>query len=73
MKSIEERFAEVERRVRALVAENGRLNKRLKDLERALADARQEGQEMQHFHGKRMHVREKIEKILDALEAAGKE
>ncbi len=73
MKSIEERFAEVEKRVRALVSGNAALKRQVRELERELAEARREARDLQHFHGKRMHVREKIERILSALEAAGKE
>lgn len=73
MKSIEERFAEAEKRVRALVSENADLRRQMKELERELARLRIEARDLQHFHGKRMHVREKIERILSALEAAGGE
>jgi chromosome segregation ATPase len=73
MKSIEERFAEAEKRVRALVSENAILKRQVREFERELAQLRREARDLQHFHGKRMHVREKIEHILTALEAAGKE
>ena len=73
MKSIEERFAEAEKRVRALVSENTALRKQVGELERELAEVRREARDLSHFHGKRMHVREKIERILSALETAGRE
>lgn len=70
---IEEQFAEAERRVRAVVAENAELRSRLAGLEGELARLRREVQDLQHFHGKRMHVREKIERILQQLEETGVE
>jgi predicted RNase H-like nuclease (RuvC/YqgF family) len=70
LKSIEERFAEAEKRVRSLVSENTALKKRVREFEREIAQLRSEARDLQHFHGKRMHVREKIERILNALEAA---
>lgn len=72
-KNLEEQFAEVERRVRALLAENARLADRARELERELAQLRHETRDLQNFHGKRMHVREKIERVLNALEAAERE
>ncbi len=71
-KSIEERFAEVERRVRALVSENSTLTRRVREQEEELLQLRREAQDLQHLHGRRMHVREKIERVLAALEEAGK-
>ena len=71
MKDIETRFAEVEKRVAALVDVNKDLKKRIRELEQELARARQESQEFENFHGKRIHIREKIERILHTLEAAG--
>jgi chromosome segregation ATPase len=73
MKSIEERFAEAEKRVRGLVSENAALRNRVRELERELDEVRREARDLGHFHGKRLHVREKIERILSALEAAGRE
>jgi chromosome segregation ATPase len=72
-KSIEERFAEVERRVRALVAENSALTRRVREQEEELVQLRREAQDLQHLHGRRMHVREKIERVLAALEEAGRD
>ncbi len=70
MKDIEAGFAEVEKRVQALVSENKGLAGRVRELERELAQARREAQELQNFHGKRMHIKEKIERILQSMEAA---
>ncbi len=71
LKDLEARFAEVEERVRALVSGNKDLKKRVRELEDELARARHRLQELEHFHGKKMHVKEKIERILKALEALG--
>jgi septal ring factor EnvC (AmiA/AmiB activator) len=68
LKDLESRFAEVEKRVQALVHENRALTKRISELEREIAQVRREAQEMEHFHGKRMHIRDKVERILSALE-----
>ncbi len=68
MKDLEARFTEVERRVRSLVQENRDLTGRVSELERELAQARREAQEMEHYHGKRMHIKDKVERILSALE-----
>ncbi len=72
MKDLESRFAEVEKRVKALVADKKTLASRVRELEQELAQARREALELQHFHGKRMHIKEKVEGILNALEAAEK-
>lgn len=71
MKDLEDRFAEVEKRVESLVSENRDLAKRVSELTEELSRARSESQELENFVGKKMHVREKIERILQALEAAG--
>jgi predicted nucleic acid-binding Zn-ribbon protein len=71
VKDLEDKFVEVEKRVQALVSENADLRKRVSGLERELAGARRESRELENFHGKRMHIREKIERILHTLEAAG--
>ena len=62
-------FAEVEKRVAAIVSQNAELRKRVGELEQELAKARQEAREFESFHGKRLHIREKIERVLHALEA----
>ena len=71
MKDLEAGFAKVEKRVKTLIADNAVLRKRLAELEQELAQARQESEELENFHGKRLHIREKIERILHSLEAAG--
>ena len=71
MKELENKFAEVEQRVKALVSENRDLAKRVSELTEELSRARRESQELENFHGKKMHIKEKIERVLQALEAAG--
>jgi predicted nucleic acid-binding Zn-ribbon protein len=68
-KDIEAKFSQVEKRVQALVSENKGLTGRVRELEQELAQARREAQELQNFHGKRMHIKEKIERILQSMEA----
>ncbi len=69
MNDLEMKFAEVEKRIGALVAENKVLTGRVRELENELAQARRESQDLQSFHGKRMHIKEKIERILQSMEA----
>jgi hypothetical protein len=69
LKDIEAKFAEVEKRVQDLVSENKGLAGRVRELEQELAQARREALELQNFHGKRMHIKEKIERILQSMEA----
>lgn len=66
-------FAEVEKRVGGLVQENKALKSRVAELERELEVLRREANELRHFEGKRLHIREKIEKILGMLEGAVEE
>ena len=68
LKDLEERFAEIEKRVQALVSRNKGLTGRISELERELTQARRDAQGMEHFHGKQLHIKEKIESILHALE-----
>ena len=69
MKELGARFAEVERRVRALVAENRELRGRLGEFEKALAQARQEAQEAQSLRSKTSRVQERLTRLLKALES----
>ncbi len=71
MKDLETGFAEVEKRVKILIEDNAGLRKRITALERELAEARLQSEELQNFHGKKLHIREKIERILHSLEAIG--
>ncbi len=71
MKDLTEKFTEVEKRVKVLVAENAGLKKRAAELEQALEDARRDAREIESLHGEKMHIREKIERVLRALETVG--
>ena len=68
LKDLEARFAEVEKRVQTIMNENRTLARRVRELERELAHARHEAQKMELFHGKSMHIRDKVERILSELE-----
>jgi cell division septum initiation protein DivIVA len=68
-KRIEAAFATVEQRVQALATENRVLKKRLRELEQELAEARRSSQDLEHLHSRRMHIREKVERVLQSLEA----
>lgn len=71
VKDLETQFAEVVERVSNLTAENRGLKRLVRKLEHELTEARREAKGMHLFHGKRMHIKEKIEKILSALETVG--
>jgi chromosome segregation ATPase len=68
LKDIEDRFSEIEKRVNELVTQNRLLKNRVKELDQELAHVRREAQQVEHFHGKKLHIKEKIEKILNSLE-----
>lgn len=70
MNDLDPMFAEVEKRVCNLVQENKALQLRVAELERELEAVRREANELRHFEGKRLHIREKIEKILGMLDGA---
>jgi predicted RNase H-like nuclease (RuvC/YqgF family) len=71
MKDLEERFAEIERRIRPLVAENRSQKKRIRELEKELGQTRYDVQKSAQFDEKQLRLRERIEKILQALESVG--
>ena len=71
MKDLDARFAEIEKRVTALASDNARLCKQVAALQKELEQARADARELQNLQGKRMHIREKIEKVLQSLEAIG--
>jgi predicted nucleic acid-binding Zn-ribbon protein len=73
VKDLNDKFAEVEKRVKGLATENAELRKRVSGLERQLAAANRGSQELETLHGKKLHIKEKIENILRSLEAAGGE
>lgn len=71
MKELETGFVEVEKRVKALVESNRRLKKRVAELEEELSAARRKSEELESFYGKRVYIREKIERILHSLDSVG--
>ena len=66
---MEAAFAIVEQRVQALVSENRGLKKRVRELEGEIAQARRSSQDLEHLQSRRMHIREKVERVLQSLEA----
>ncbi|HUI46168.1 MAG TPA: hypothetical protein VL122_09340 [Nitrospirota bacterium] len=71
MKELDEKFRVIEKRVRALIAENKNLTGRISNLEQDLLAARRDAQESEHHHGRNLRIREKVENILHALESIG--
>ena len=69
VKRIEAAFAIVEQRVQALANENRELAERVRELEGELAQVRRSSRDLEHLHGRRMHIREKVERVLQSLEA----
>lgn len=68
-KRLEERFAIVEQRIRALLTENGALAARVAELERELAQARNAAVNLDEYRGKAAHIRTKVETVLKSLES----
>lgn len=69
MTDLKEKFSEIEKRLKSIAAENRALRDRVIELEKELALARRETQDMEHFQDKQQHLREKIERVLQSLEA----
>ena len=69
MNDLESRFAEVEKRVQSLVADNGSLKKRVAELERELKAARADAGDTRDFQAKQARIREKVELVLRSLES----
>jgi hypothetical protein len=65
---LETGFRKVEERVSALREENAALKERVRALEGELAEARRAAQDSGRFHGEKLRMREKIEKIMKELE-----
>jgi uncharacterized protein YdcH (DUF465 family) len=68
---LEVHFGVIEQRVKALVEENKGLKVRVAELEEGLEQAKRDAVELEHFHGKKLHIKEKIERILQQLDAVG--
>ncbi len=79
MKDLASRFSEVERRVRALVAENRQLRAQLRELERAKDAVSGQAKEADALRVRTVQVRERLQRLLEKLETfegeevAGKE
>jgi prefoldin subunit 5 len=71
LKDLEDSFAIIESRVKMLVTQNKDLKNRIRELDQELAQVRREVQNVEHFQGKKLHVREKIEQILKTLDGLG--
>jgi hypothetical protein len=69
VKNLEEKFAEIERRVMTLVVENRSHKKRVKELEKELNLTRHDTKKSAQFQDKQLRLREKVEKILKDLES----
>lgn len=63
------RFAEVEKRVRALVVENGRLRDRVRELEDGLGRASEGAREAENLRARKYQVRDRLKRLLRVLEA----
>jgi chaperonin cofactor prefoldin len=70
LKDLEDRFAMIENRVKMLVTRNKDLKNRIRELDQELAQVRRDVQNVEYFHGKKLHIKEKIERILQTLENA---
>ena len=71
MKDLAAKFTEIESRVRSLLNENGSLRGQVRELEKQLADARRDAQDLEQVRGRTDEVREKLARVLKALEALG--
>jgi cell division septum initiation protein DivIVA len=71
LKDLEAGFVEVEKRVKTLLKDNADQRKRIARLEQELVRLKSASEDLESFRGKRLHIREKIEKVLQSLEAAG--
>lgn len=69
MKELAARFAEVEKRVRALVAENQGLRDRVRVLEEELGRASEGAREAVALRARKEQVRDRLKRLLRALEA----
>jgi CHASE3 domain sensor protein len=69
MKNLEDKFAEIERRIKKLVDDNRTYKKRTRELEKELNLKSHEAQKSVKFHDKQRDLRGRVEKILKDLEA----
>ncbi len=69
MNDLVARFAEVEKRVRALAAENHRLYDRVRELEVDLGRASEGAREAETLRDRKEQVRDRLKRLLRVLEA----
>lgn len=69
MKELVARFAEVEKRVRALAEENHGLRGRVRELEAGLGRASEDAREAETLRARKEQVRDRLKRLLRALEA----
>ena len=69
VKDLAARFAEVEKRVRALAAENGHLRERVLKLEEELGRASEGAREAGDLRARKEQVRDRLKRLLRVLEA----
>jgi uncharacterized protein YdcH (DUF465 family) len=68
LKHYEDIFAAIEKRVMKLMAQNRDLRNRIKELEQEIAEVRRKAKLVEHLHGEKLHVKEKIAGLLQSLE-----
>lgn len=68
MKDLGSRFAEVEKRVHALVEENARLRGRVSELESELEQAGERAREVESLRARKAQVQERLKRLLHLLE-----
>lgn len=69
VKDLAARFAEVEKRVRALAEENHGLRGRVRELEAGLGRASEAAREAETLRAKKEQVRDRLKRLLRVLEA----
>ena len=68
VKDLSARFAEVEKRVRALAAENGHLRESVRKLEEELGRASEGAREAESLRARKEQVRDRLKRLLRVLE-----
>jgi len=68
MKDLAEKFTEIERRIKKLVDENRSHKKRVRELEKELAQSRHDTKKSAQVQDKHLDLRKRVEKILKDLE-----
>ena len=68
LKHYSDRFIEIEKRVNKLVLQNRDLKIRVNELRDELEKAQHTVKLLEHLHGEKRHIREKIQRLLQSLE-----